>query len=186
MSPRNAAKPVEFFGAQAGGEQAASAPSVTSFFTALQPVQPSLQTWLDNWLGPRGRASDGVRENTPTPAAEDAQFSVLPESAPPGVPGDIPERSFSEPLTPEQITQRYEDIKAWLDANPGIEHGIAGASGALPERNLFTFVGAGYAGDTGIASMPGFGQTAGMAVLDGHALQPLQGIREGYTPLGVM
>ena len=186
VSPRNAAKPVEFFGAQAGGEQAASAPSVTSFFTALQPVQPSLQTWLDNWLGPRGRASDGVRENTPTPAAEDAQFSVLPESAPPGVPGDIPERSFSAPLTPEQITQRYEDIKAWLDANPGIEHGIAGASGALPERNLFTFVGAGYAGDTGIASMPGFGQTAGMAVLDGHAFQPLQGIREGYTPLGVM
>ncbi len=186
VSPRKAAKPVEFFGAQAGGEQAASAPSVASFLAALQPVQPSLQTWLDNWLGPRGRASDGVRENTPTPAAEDAQFSVLPESAPPGVPGDIPERSFSEPLTPEQITQRYEDIKAWLDANPGIEHGIAGASSALPERNLFAFVGAGYAGDAGIASMRGFGQTAGMAVLDGHALQPLQGIREGYTPLGVM
>ena len=195
LSPRNAAKPVQFFGAQPGGEQAAYAPSVNSFFTALQPVQPSLQTWLDNWLGPRGRATDGVRESRPTPAVEDAQSaflpepaqsSLLPEPALLNVPSDLPEMSFSEPLTPEQITQRYEDINAWLDANPGFERGIAGASGALPERNPFTLAGAGYAGDTGIASMPGFGQTPGMTVLDGHALQPLQGIREGFTPLGVM
>ncbi len=186
VSPRNAAKPAQYFGAPPGGEQAVSAPSVVSFFTALQPVQPSPQTWLDNWLGPRARSSDGVRENRPTPAVEDAQTSFPPESAPPGVPSDVPEMSSPEPITPEQIAQRYEDINAWLDANPGTEQGIIGASGSLPERNPFAFLGAGYTGDTGIASMAGFGQTTGMAVLPGHALQPLQGIKEGFSPLGVM
>ena len=184
LSPLNAGKPGESFGRRLEGEQAA--PSAASFFAALQPVQPSLQTWLDNWLGPRARARDGLREAPPTPAVEDAQMSFLPESASPGASGDISDLSFSEPLTPEQISQRYEDIRVWLDAHPGIEQGIAGASGSLPERNLFAFVGAGYSGDAGIASMPGFGRSPGLTALDGHALQPLRGINEGYTPLGVM
>ena len=166
--------------------QAALAPSLSSFFTAPQPVQPNLQTWLDNWLGPRGRAIDGVRENPPTLTDEDAQSSFLSEPASSGTPSDSPAMSSAAPLTPEQITQRYDDIDAWLDANPGIEQGIAGASGALPERNLFTFASAGHVADLGIASMPRFGQTHCMAALGGHAFQSLQGIREGFTPLGVM
>ena len=181
---RNIAKPFDMFNAQLGGEQAAFAPSPTSFLTTLRPTQPSMQTWLDNWLGPRGRAIAGVRETPETPAAEDGRLPSMQDFPPPNLPGDIPEMQPAEPLTPEQIAQRYDDIKIWLDANPGTEPGIAGAS--LPERNPFAYIGAGSAGGTGLVSMPEFGQTPGMAVLGGQALQGLQGIKEGYTLLGVI
>ncbi len=183
----NSAKPTDGLGAQFGGAQAASAPSPASFFTAPQPVQPGLQTWLDNWLGPRGRAGapEESRSDLQILDQDDSRELNTPGSGWPNIPSDIPETPFSEPLTPEQITQRYEDVNAWLNANPGIEQGIAGASGALPERNPFMLIGAGFTGDSGFASMSGFWQTPGMAALDGHALKPLQGINEGYTLLGI-
>ncbi len=185
---RNIANPIELFNAQPGSEQAAFAPNPVSFPAALRPTQPSMQSWLDNWLGPGGRVTGGARETSQlspeTPAAEDDQLPSMQDFAPPSLPGDVPEMQRAEPLTPEQIAQRYDDIKIWLDANPGIEAGMAGAS--LPERNPFAYIDAGSAGGTGFVSMPGFGQTPGMAALGGHALAPLRGIRDGYTVLGVM
>jgi hypothetical protein len=127
-----------------------------------------------------------VRETPETPAAEDDQLPSMQDFPPPNLPGDVPEMQPAEPLTPEQIAQRYDDIKIWLDANPGVEPGMTGASGSPPERNPFTYIGAGFAGDTGYASMPGFGRTPGMAILGGQALQGLQGIREGYKLLGLV
>jgi hypothetical protein len=182
----NVAKPFDLFNAQLRSEQAAFAPSPTPFLTTLRPIQPNLQSWLDNWLGPHGRAIAGVRETPETPAAEDGQQPFMQDFPPPNLPSDVPEMQPAEALTPEQIAQRYDDIKIWLDANPGIEPGMTGASGSPPERNPFTYIGADPAGDTGYVSMPGFGQTPGMAALGGHALAPLRGIKDGYTLLGVV
>jgi hypothetical protein len=183
-SSPNIAKPFDLFNAQLRGEQPAFAPSPTPFLTTPRPIQPNLQSWLDNWLGPHGRAIAGLRETPETPAEEDGQLPSMHNFLPPYLPGDIPEMQPAEPLTPEQIAQRYDDIKIWLDANPGIEPGIAG--GPPPERNPFTYIGPGSAGDTRYVSMPGFGQTPGMAALGGHALAPLRGIEDGYTLLGVI
>jgi Ca2+-binding RTX toxin-like protein len=182
LSP-NVAKPFDLLNAQLRSEQAALAPSPTPFLTALRPIQPNLQSWLDNWLGPRGRASAGLRETPDTSAAEDGQSPSMQDFPPPYLPSDVPEMQPAEPLTPEQIAQRYDEIKIWLDAHPAIEPGIAG--GSWPERNPFTYIGAGSAGDTGYVSMPGFGQTPGMAALGGHALSPLRGIKDGYIQLGI-
>jgi len=195
VSPRNAAKPVDLVGAQFASEQTAFTGNPASSFAALQPAQPNLQSWLDNWLGPRGRASGGARETSsptqsgdggPPQSVEDSRPQSVQDFAPPNLPDDIPESQPAELLTPEEIAQSYEDIKIWLDANPGIEQGIAGASGSPPERNPFTYIGAGFAGDTGYVSMPGFGRTPGMAILGGHELAPLRGIKDGYTLLGVI
>jgi Ca2+-binding RTX toxin-like protein len=183
-SSPNIAKPFDLFNARLRSEQATYAPSPTPLLTALRPIQPNLQSWLDNWLGPHARASAGLPETPDTWAAEDGQPPSMQDFPPPYLPSDIPEMQPAEPLTPEQIAQRYDEIKIWLDANPGIEPGIAG--GSPPERNPFTYSGAGSAGDTGSASMLGFGQTPGMAALGGHTLAPLRGLNDGYTLLGVL
>ena len=185
-SSPNIATQLDLLNAQARSERPAFAPSPTPFLTTLRPIQPNLQSWLDNWLGPHARAIVGLRETSETPAAEDGQLPSVQDFPPPYLPSDIPDMQPAEPLTPEQIAQRYDDIKIWLDANPGIERDMTGESGSPPERNPFTYIGAGSAGDTGYVSMAGFGQTPGMAVLGGHAFQRLQGIRDGYTLLGVI
>jgi hypothetical protein len=186
---RNGAKPLDLFNAQPGSEQAASAPNPASFFPALQPTQPNLQKWLDNWFGPGGRVNGDARETSEhapeAPAADDGQLSPVQQLAPPNPPSDIPEAQPAELLTPEQIAQRYDDIQIWLAANPGTEQGSAGASGSPVERNPFSYMGAGSTGDSGFAAMPGFGQSPGMAALGGQALQGLQGLREGYTGMAL-
>lgn len=187
---RNSARPEEIFKAQPGGEQAALAPGPASFFTALQPAQPNLQTWLDEWLGPRARELGGERETSQrspkNPTDEDGQAPSTQDSAPPNPPGDIPEAQPEDVLTPEQIAQRYNDIQIWLAENSRIGEGSAGASGSAPQRNPFTYVGAGSGMETSLVSMQGFGQTPGLAALGGQALQRLQGIKEGYSLLGLM
>ncbi len=102
------------------------------------------------------------------------------------MPSDSPSAQPVEAPTPEQISQRYRDIEAWLDANPGFEQGIAGGAGALVGANPFAVPGAGSARDSGFVSVPGFGQSPGMAALGSDTLRPLQGISEGYTALGLM
>ena len=149
-----------------------------------------MQSWLDNWLGPSARTSvsarDADRLSPPTPAIDDAGLPSVQDLAPPNPSSDIPEAQPVEALTPEEIAQSYEDIAAWLAAHPGIEQGSAGAGGSAPEKNPFTFIRSGAAGDAGVASITGFGQSTGMPVIGGHALHPLRGINEGYTPLAVM
>jgi len=184
---RNTPRPVDSFDVPSAGAQSASNPNPASFFTALQSAQPNLQTWLDHWLGPSARASGSAWESSSsTPLDEAEQTLPAQDPAPSNPQSDIPETQSEELLTPEQIAQSYEDINLWLDANPGIEQGIAGASGSLPERNLFANIGTGFANDAGMISMPMFGETPGMAAIAGHALQPLRGIKEGYTLLGVI
>jgi hypothetical protein len=181
---RNIAKPLDLSSPQPGGEQFGFSPGSNSLSNALRPVQPNMQTWLDNWLGPRGRAIEGARENSDTSAAADIQQPSMQDFPVPTLPSGTPEMQPAELETPEQIAQRYDDIKVWLDANTGIEPGIDGAS--LPERNPFAFAGAGSVGDIGNVSMPWFGRTPGMAVLGGQELVPLRGINDGYTLLGGM
>lgn len=184
---RNTAKPVGMFDAQSAGTQSVTASNPASFFTALQPAQPNLQTWLDNWLGPSARASSGAPETSDSLSPVEAgEPSSAQDLAPSNLQSDIPEAQPAELLTPEQISQSYEDIRLWLAANPGIEQGIAGANGSLPERNLFACIGTGCANDAGLISMPKFGDTPGMAAIAGNALQPLRGIKEGYTLLGAL
>jgi hypothetical protein len=166
-------------------EQAAPAPSPTPLLTALRPTQPNLQSWLDNWLGPHARAFGVLPETTETPEADDVQPPSMQDFPPPYLPGDIPELQPAERLTAEQIAQQYDDIRIWLDANPGIEPGMTATSGSAPERNPFTCIGVGSAGDSWYVSMPEFGQTPGMAALGGHAFAPLRGIKDGYTQLGI-
>jgi hypothetical protein len=184
---RNTAKPVDMFNAQSAFAQSVAAPDPSSFFSALRPAQPNLQTWLDNWIGPRARASGNAREiSSSTPSDEADQILFEQDPAPLNLQSDIPETQPVEVLTPEQIAQSYENISRWLDANPGTEQGIAGASGSLPERNLFAHIGVGFANEAGMISMPMFGETPGMTAIAGHALQPLHGIRDGYTLLNVL
>jgi hypothetical protein len=184
---RNAARPADSLDAQSTGGQSIADPNLASFFTALRPAQPNLQTWLDTWLGPGPRASGSAWESSSsTPLDEAGQPSSAQDASPSNPQSDIPETQPAESLTPEQIAQGYEDISRWLDANPGIEQGIAGASGSLPERNLFASIGTGFANDAGMITTPMFGETPGMAALAGNALQPLRGIKEGYTALGVI
>jgi hypothetical protein len=187
VQSRNISRPVDSFDAQSAGGQSVAIPNPSSFFTALQPAQPNLQTWLDNWLGPSARVSSSERESSSsTPLDEAGQSSTAQDPAPSNPQSDIPETQPADLLTPEQIAQSYEDIGRWLDANPGIEQGIAGAGGSLPERNLFASIGTGFANDAGTISMSSFGETPGIAAIAGHALQPLRGIRDGYTLFGLM
>ena len=186
-SSRNTAKPVDMADAQSAGVQSVAGASPASFFTALQPAQPNLQTWLDNWLGPSARASSSVRETSDsTLPVETGQPLPAQDTAPSNLQTDIPETQPAESLTPDQISQRYEDISLWLAANPGIDQGIAGANGSLPEKNLFSCMGTGCANDAGTISMPRFGETPGVASIAGNALQPLRGIKEGYTLLNAL
>ncbi|MEK7754968.1 MAG: calcium-binding protein [Acidobacteriota bacterium] len=166
-------------------EQAASAPSPTPLLTALRPTQPNLQSWLDDWLGPHARAFGVPPETSETPDTGDAQLPSMQDFLSPYLPGDIPELRSEEPVTAEQIAQQYDDIKIWLDANPGIGPGMIATSGSAPERNPFTCIGTGSAGDSWYASMSEFGQTPGMSALGGHALAPLRGIKDGYLQLGI-
>ncbi len=196
---RASARPIDSFDAPYAPAQPASAPSAASTVPATQASQPSLQTWLDNWLGPSARAGAGssagsnggnsgsVRDAVNSlPPASAGQPASVEDSAPPNPSNDTPDSQPTETLTPEQITQRYEDIERWLAANPGIEQGIAGASGSLPQRNLFASLSGGYTRDAGTISMPRFGETPGMNAIAGNTLQPLRGIKEGYTLLGVV
>ncbi len=183
---RSAAKPMGFLGVLPVGEQAAFAPSPVSFFAALQPAQPNLQPWLDNWLGPRSRASASSGESSPAPSIDHDQSPPAQGIASPSPTSDVPEAQPAEALTPEEIAQSYEAIAVWLEANPGNEHGIAGEAGSAPEKNPFTFIRPASSGDVGGASILGFGQTPGMTAVGGHTLQPLRGIAEGYAPLSVV
>jgi len=188
-SSRAAANSAGMSNAQAAGAQPVAAPAPDAFFNALQPAQPNLQRWLDNWLGPSARASmdANARETSdPTPPAEAGQPLPVQESAPAYLQGDLPEAQPAESLTPEQIGQSYEDIELWLAANPGFDLSQYGAGGSLPERNLFACIGSGCANDAGRISMQKFGDTPGMAAIAGHALQPLRGIGEGYALLNVL
>jgi Ca2+-binding RTX toxin-like protein len=185
---RNPVKAADAFGAGLGGGQVLVASGLSSLPPAWRPAQPSLQNWLDNWLGPGGRASRDTREESQNERQTQWQDGVpslnVPDFDLPSMPSDAPDANSSERLTPEQITQRYQEIDAWLDANPGIEQDIVGGSGALPEGNLFAYASA--AGESGFASIPGFGQSPGMAALGGAALKPLQGVNEGYAHLGLV
>ena len=145
-----------------------------------------MQSWLDNWIGPRARARAGTQEDAPTQAIDDDQPPLEQDVAPPDPPDEFQDTQPADALTPEEIAQSYEDIAAWLADHPGIEPDIAAAGGSAPERNPFAVFGPGYAGAAGVASMAGFGQTPGMAAIGGNALQPLRGINEGYIPLGVV
>jgi hypothetical protein len=91
----------------------------------------------------------------------------------------------AEALTSEEIAQSYADIAAWLDLHPGFDQGLAWEGGSPPEKNLFAFAHPGSTGDTAVSSTV-FGQSPGITSIDGHALQPLRGINEGYTSLGVI
>jgi len=184
---RGTNRPVGTFEAQSAGAASAPTPNPPAYFTALQPVQPNMQTWLDNWLGPSARPSTSARDPTSSlPPTGAGQPSSVEDTAPSNPQSDTPETLPAEFLTPEQITQSYEDLQLWLAANPGVEQGIAGAGGSLPERNLFAGMGSGFTHDAGSMSMPRFGETPGMAVISGNALQPLRGINEGYALLGVL
>jgi hypothetical protein len=186
-SLRNAAKPVEMLNSQPVGGQDMAGANMASYFTALKPVQPSLQTWLDNWLGPRARASNSTEDASgPTTFDEAGPPSSAQDALPFGLQTDIPDAQPAEALTPDEIAQSYADISLWLAANPGMEQEIAGASGSLQERNLFACIGAGCASDAGTISMPGFGASPGMSAIAGNSLQALHGIREGYTLLSAV
>jgi hypothetical protein len=181
---RNAAKPVEMLDPQPVGGQDTAGANMAKYFTALKPVQPSLQTWLDNWLGPRARATSSAEEATGSTLSDEAgQPSSAQDALPFGVQSDIPDAQPAEALTPEEIAQSYEDISLWFADNPGLEQEMAGASGSIPERNLFACIGAGCASDAGTISMPGFGAAPGMTAIAGNSLQALRGIKEGYTLL---
>ena len=144
-----------------------------------------MQSWLDNWLGPRARAAAGSREDTPAPEVEDLQLPSEQDFAPLNLPDDLPEDQPEATLTAEEIAQNYQDIETWLHANPGIEQGTAGSNGSPPQKNLFMIVAPGSAGDGGLASMTWLKQSPGMAAIGGEAFQPLRGIQEGYTALAV-
>ena len=182
--PRSSVKPSDAVGAQFASGQTAFAPNPASFFTALPPEQPSMQAWLDHWLGPRARAAGGSQENAPGPTSEDVELPSAQDLPPLNLPEDLPEARPEPTLTAEEIAQGYQDIAIWLDAHPGIEQG--GPNGAPPEKNLFAILAPGSAGDDGLASMACFGQSPGMAAIGGEALQPLRGIQEGYAALRVV
>jgi Ca2+-binding RTX toxin-like protein len=198
---RTTSRPFDLLDAQSavGQSAAASNPTPNALFAATQAAQPNLQTWLDSWLGPSARADNSAREpwNSMPPtgagqpsAADPALGPGQPPSsqdfAPLNLEGEIPQTQPAEFLTPEQIGQSYEAIELWLAVNSGFEQGIAGASGALPERNLFAGIVTGSANETGTISTQGFGNSPGMAAIAGNTLQPLRGIKEGYTLLGVV
>jgi hypothetical protein len=189
---RSASKSIDLSDAQSVSGYSAAALGAAASFSALQPAQPDLQRWLDNWVGPSARAGSaragsGAREASEASSnVETGQPSSVPE--PSNLQNEFPDAQPAETLTPEQIGQSYADIEIWLAANPGIERDLAGAGGSMPDRNLFivTGSGSGCASDAGAISMPGFGETPGMAVIAGGAMQALRGLREGYTPLGVL
>jgi hypothetical protein len=181
----NTANAFDLLKPQLSIEQAVSASSPTPFPAALRPTELNLQSWLDDWLGPHARAFGVLPETTETPETEDGQPRSVQEFRTPYLPGDLPELQTAESLAAEQIAQQYDDIRIWLDANPGIELGMTASSGSPPERNPFTCIGAVSAGDYWYASMPEFGQTPGFATLGGHALVPLRGIKDGFTQLGI-
>ncbi len=183
---RSTAKPIDLFSNPAGGEPAAATSGPDSLFSPLRPAQPSMQAWLDDWLGPRGRAVTASREAAAAAEIEDVHLPSTEDLVRLNPPDDIPEAQQAEALTPEEIAQSYEDIAAWLDAHPGVEQGITAAGGAAPEKNPFTFLGADAAGASDIASAAWFGQSPGMAPIGGNALQPMRGIAEGYAGLAVV
>ena len=184
---RKPTSPAEYPDPQSAGWQSTSAQAAASFFTALQPAQPNLQTWLDNWFGPSARPSSSVRESSESNSfSEPGQSSPAQDVEPSNPQSDGPDMQPAEFLAPDEIAESYEEIQRWLAANPGVEHGIAGASGALPERNLFAGIGTSVTRDAGTIAMPRFGETPGMAAIAGNVLQPLRGINEGYTTLGVL
>ena len=193
LSPRNGAKLIDAASEPIASGPTTVVPSLASVFAALQPAPPNLQKWLDSWFGPSARARVTAREDATTPSAGDEHDRQPPteqETAPQDPPVDIPleepsELRPAEALTPEEIARGYEEIAAWLEANPGIEPGIAGTGGSAPVKSYFGFIGAGFDGHAGIGRPAGFGESPGMAVIGGDALQPLRGIAEGYTPLGL-
>jgi len=182
---RSGGKPFDLSSAQPGSAPAGFSSGADPLFGPLRPTQPSMQAWLDDWLGPRARASAGARENAAPADIEDTPPPM--EEFSPRIPqDDIHETQPAEALTPDEIAQRYENIASWLADHPGIEAGSAMASGSAPQRNLFASLGAGPADDVGFGAAGVFGQSPGMAAIGGNALQPLRGINEGYTPLGVV
>jgi hypothetical protein len=184
-TPRSEAKPLDLSSAQPGSGPAGFSSGADSLFSPLRPAQPSMQAWLDDWLGPRARANAGAREGTAPADTEDVSPPPMEEFAPLIPQDDMPEAQPAEALTPEEIAQRYENIASWLADQPGIEPGSQMASGSAAQRNLFALVGAGPAGDGGFGSAGVFGQTSGMAAIGGNALQPMRGINEGYTTIAV-
>ncbi|MBE0613463.1 MAG: hypothetical protein IH604_07350 [Burkholderiales bacterium] len=183
---RNSAKATESSSAQIAGEQTAYNRDPASFFTALQASKPNMQSWLDNWLGPSARAGAGSSEQRSALSIDDDQSSSEQELIPPDPDSELQQAEPEAELTPEEIAQSYDDIRAWLDAHPGVGAGIAGAGGSPPVKNPFVFAGVGIANEGGTASMAVFGLSPGMAAIGGHALQPLRGINEGYLPLGMV
>ena len=187
MAPaRTGAKPAEFGSMQVAGEENASTRDPAAFFTALQTSRPNLQTWLDSWLGPSARANSASPDEGSALSNDDDQSSSEQELTPSDTDSDLPQAQPETELTPEEIAQSYEEIRAWLDAHPGVGDGIAGAGGSPQEKNPFVFAGSAFANEGGSASMAAFGRSPGMAVIGGHALQPLRGINEGYLPLGLV
>ena len=185
--PRNSAKTIDMAVTQSSIEQSASASSPSSYFTALQTAQPNLQKWLDNWLGPGARATISAREaskpSAQPSATENIQAPSLQDNPIPDLPSDAPEAPLSELLAPEEIAQRYDEIQLWLDANPGTEQGIAAS---FPERSLFSYAAVGLAANAGHILVPGFGQTPGLAALDGYSFATLRGVSAGYAALRVI
>ena len=195
LPPRNSAKTREDVGLAGTGEQAPMASGPAAFFTALQPARPNLQSWLDTWLGPSARANTSSKDNSsatsssednPPLSEQDGAQSTIQDTAPPNPAGENPDSPPAEALTPEEIAQSYAYIALWLEANSGVEPGIAGESGAAPQKNLFNFMHASAVGASSVASTAAFGQSPGLAAIGGHALQPLRGISEGYWALGLM
>ncbi len=183
--PRNSAKSTGISGVQIAAEQTASKRDPAPFFAAPQAPRPNMQSWLDNWLGPGARASAASLEQRSAPLTEDELSSSEQKLNPPEPAGELPQTEPEAELTPEEIAQSYDDIRAWLDAHPGVGDGSVGAGGAPLEKNPFAFAGPGLANESGTASMAAFGLSPGMAAIGGRALQPLRGINEGYLPLGL-
>jgi len=194
VQPRNSVKAVDAFNAQVPSAPFVATQSPASFFSALQPTKPDMQSWLDNWLGPGARASAGAGDQSsadsygegPQPLTEpDRPAPAMQDFEPHSPTGDPPEAPPAAALTPEEIAQRYADSAAWLAANSGSEPELAWESGAPPQQNPFGLTQSGSAADNAV-SMAWFGQSPGMAAIGGHALQPLRGISEGCAALGFL
>ncbi len=141
----------------------ATAQLAASFFTRSAPPPLTTSQWLEQWLpaGFRpGSSERGTADDVPEPSAQESPDDLDMEW---------------EPMTPEQVRLRYEEIDAFLAQETETGDLVSSA----PVSNLFPE----WSFSACLSRDGGFGAIPGIAAIGGQPLRPLQGLREGFAKL---
>jgi hypothetical protein len=152
----------------------AIAAAAEALFARVEPPPMTTQRWLDEWLPAGGRASAASER----PAPRDDSAPVVPDV--PALPAleSLPGTTEPQtPLTPEEISDRYDEIDAWLEEHQGDDEVVAAP---LPDMVASVF---GNAFDVGGSRDTVWNRLAGVASLGGHAMRGLEGLREGFSKI---